>query len=185
MARLRRDEEALSYHRMVNPAAAATRETFNQRFPYSSTQAFASVNQPVSKDDFGDDDVTYNDVHRQFMLILNFVVSILGVAGTLWVTARWWSVPARLFLTMGGSALVAVAEVSVYSIYVWKMGDAKKKQETVKEVQEVVSTWVVGKDEDKNAADQNEDDAILLKEKKAQDTEAVRKRLATSKENNT
>lgn len=178
MARLRRDEEARSYERMVNSTAFLNNDTYNQRFSYSSRQAFAAVNQPISREDIGDNEVTYNDVHRQLMLILNFVVSILGVAGTLWVTARWWSVPARLFLTMGGAAVVAIAEVSVYSIYVWKMGDAKKKQETVKEIQEVVETWVVGKDKDR---DPKEDETVLLKEKGADDPDAVRRRLATGK----
>lgn len=182
MARLRREEEARKYERMVNPTTFPTRETFNQRFPYSSAQAFAAVNQPGSKEDIGDNEVTYNDVHRQVMLILNFVVSILGVAGTLWVAARWWSVPARLFLTMGGAVVVAVAEVSVYSIYVWKMGDAKKKQDAVREVKEVVETWVVGKDKDKG---QEEDDTILLKEKDSAGPDAVRKRLATGKQTET
>jgi hypothetical protein len=187
MARLRREEETRSYERMVNPPTFGTRETFNQRFPYSSAQAFASVNQPISKEDMGDDDVTYNDVNRQVMLIINFVVSILGVAGTLWVAAKWWSVPARLFLTMGGSAVVAVAEVSVYSIYVWKMGDAKKRQEASREVKEVVETWVVGKDKDTDGADidKDADDAILLKNKVADDPDALRKRVATGKQDDT
>lgn len=181
MARLRHEEEARSYQRMVNPSTIHTRQSFNQRFPHSSAQAFASVNQPSTMADMGDDEVTYNDVHRQVMLILNFLVSILGVAGTLWVTARWWSVPARLLLTMGGAIVVGVAEVSVYSIYVWKMGDAKKKQETVKEVKEVIETWVVGKDKDKDKC-QEGDETVLLKEKATDGPDAVRKRLATGKQ---
>lgn len=180
MARLRRDKEARSYERMVNRTTFPTRDTFDQRFPnYSSAHAFATVNQ-AAREDLGDDDVTYDDVHRQVMLIFNFLVSILGVAGTLWVAARWWSVPARLFLTMGGAAVVAIAEVSVYSIYVMKMGDAKKKQATVKEIKEVVETWVVGKDEAEGKGD--DDEAVLLKEKDSGAPDAVRRRLATEKQ---
>jgi hypothetical protein len=150
MARLRREEELRQYERMTHPSPAA--ETFSQRFPQAgTTAAFAEVNRPASKNDLGDDDVTYEDVHRQLMLILNFVVSIVGVAATLWVLARWWSTPARLFLTMGGSLLVGIAEVVVYSGYVWHLGEAQKKEKKVKEVKEIVGTWVVGEKANKEA----------------------------------
>lgn len=145
MARLRRDEEQRQYERMTHPPPAA--ETYSQRYPRARmTAAFAEVNRPVNKEDLGDDDVTYEDVHRQLMLILNFVVSIAGVAVTLWVLARWWSTPARLFLTMGGSILVGIAEVVVYSGYIWHLGEATKKEKKVREVKEVVGTWVVEKE---------------------------------------
>ncbi|KAI6381354.1 hypothetical protein MCOR25_001285 [Pyricularia grisea] len=141
MARLRREEEERAYERMINPPAPT--ETFSQQFP--SARSFAAVNQPHSKADLGDDseDVTYNDVHRQLMLLLNFLVSIIGVGATLWVLARWWSTPARLFLTMGGSLVVGVAEVGVYYFYIWHLTDASKKDKKFKEQKEVVQTWVV------------------------------------------
>ncbi|KAK4192312.1 endoplasmic reticulum-based factor for assembly of V-ATPase-domain-containing protein [Podospora australis] len=149
MARLRREEEQRAYERMTSPIPP--RETFSQRFPNSANmaQAFASVNQPTNQADLGDDDVTFNDVHRQVMLILNFMVSILGVAATLWVLARWWSTPARLFLTMGGSFVVGVAEVAVYSGYIWHLGEAKKQdKKPFKEVKEILQTWTIGTDEE-------------------------------------
>lgn len=96
----------------------------------------------------GDDDITYNDVHRQLMLILNFVLSILGVAASLWILARWWSTPARLFLTLGGSLLVGIAEVALYGGYIWHLGEAKKKDRKFKEVKEIVQTWAVGADDE-------------------------------------
>ncbi|KAK4140443.1 endoplasmic reticulum-based factor for assembly of V-ATPase-domain-containing protein [Dichotomopilus funicola] len=146
MARLRREEEQREYDRMANPLPPM--ETFSQRYPHGANmaQAFAAVNRPTHEADMGDDDVTYADVHRQLMLILNFVASILGVAATLWIVARWWSTPARLFLTMGGSLLVGVAEVAVYSGYVWHLGEAKKRDESLREVKEVLQTWTVGAD---------------------------------------
>ncbi|KAG5916985.1 hypothetical protein E4U42_007425 [Claviceps africana] len=144
MARLRREEAQRAYDRMVNPPPKA--ETFDDRFP-TSAQAFSQVNRPIHAADLGDDDVTLQDVHRQVMLIINFMVSILGVAGTLWATSRWWSVPARIFLTMGGSIVVAIAEVAVYSGYVWRMEQGKQKHKAAKEVKQVVNTWVVGLDE--------------------------------------
>ncbi|KAK4222094.1 endoplasmic reticulum-based factor for assembly of V-ATPase-domain-containing protein [Podospora fimiseda] len=133
---------------MTNPTPPM--ETFSQRFPTSTgmAQAFAAVNRPTQKDDTGDDDITFNDVNRQLMLILNFVLSIFGVAASLWVLARWWSTPARLFLTMGGSLLVGIAEVALYGGYIWHLGEAKKKDKGFKEVKEIVQTWAVGADDD-------------------------------------
>ncbi|AEO67950.1 uncharacterized protein THITE_2117138 [Thermothielavioides terrestris NRRL 8126] len=143
MARLRHQQEQQEYARMTSPSRPM--ETFSQRFPNGASiaQAFAAVNRPSREEDLGDDDVTYSDVHRQLMLILNFVASILGVAATLWILARWWSTPARLLLTMGGSVLVGIAEVAVYSGYVWHLGQAKKQDRTLKEVKEIVQTWTV------------------------------------------
>jgi TMEM199 family protein len=146
MARLRRDEEQRSYERMVNPPPRM--ETFDQRFPRAGmAHAFAEVNRPTKETDLGDDDVTYADVHRQLMLIVNFLVSIIGVGATIWIAARWWSTPARIFVTMAGSIIVAIAEVAVYSGYMWRLREAKSKQEKVKEINEVVQRWVVGGDE--------------------------------------
>lgn len=144
MARLRREEEERSYQRM------ATRRlpTFAQQFPASSLASqFADIHRPSTKDDEGADDVTLDDVHRQVMLVINFLVTILGCAGTLWVLGRWWSTPARLFLTLGGSIVVAIAEVGVYQAYLWHLGQAKKKDGKQREVKSVVETWVVGREQ--------------------------------------
>ncbi|KAF5646681.1 vacuolar er assembly vma12 [Fusarium tjaetaba] len=92
MARLRREEEARSYERMINPPPQ--HETFKDHFP-SITASFAAANRPTSASDLGDDDMAMEEVHKQITLIINFLVSIAGVAGTLWVTARWWSLPAH------------------------------------------------------------------------------------------
>ncbi|KAJ3530283.1 hypothetical protein NM208_g9398 [Fusarium decemcellulare] len=171
MARLRREEEARSYERMLNPVH---HETFQDRFPYSAS-AFAEVNKPTSAADIGDEDVTMNEVHRQVTLIINFLVSIAGVAGTLWVAARWWSLPSRLFLTLGGSILVAIAEVVVYSGYMWRMEEARKKDGKVKEVKEVVESWIVGEDENKD------EKTVLIKEKEDDGNDTVRKRRTEQK----
>lgn len=151
MARLRRDEEERKYQRMVCRSGYPTTgmPSFAQQFPTSSlAHSFAEVHRPSTKADEGDDDVTYNDVHRQVMLVINFLVTIFGCAATLWILARWWSTPARLFLTLGGSLVVAIAEVGVYQAYVWHLTDAKKKDGKLKEVKEVVETWVVGKEDE-------------------------------------
>ncbi|CAG7554748.1 unnamed protein product [Fusarium equiseti] len=167
MARLRRDEEARSYERMMNPIPQ--RETFKDRFP-SSAAAFAEVNRPTTAADLGDDDIAMEEVHKQVTLLINFLVSIAGVAGTLWVTARWWSLPSRLFLTMGGSILVGIAEVVVYNAYMWKMDEGRKKHGKVKEVKQVVESWVLGKDDDQD------EKTVLLSEKDDTVNDGVRKR---------
>lgn len=141
MARLRREAADRAYERIINPPPR--HDTFDERFPHAA-RSFAEANRVVRKADLGDDDVTYSDMHRQVMLLVNFVVSIVGVAATLWIAARWWSLPARLLLTLSGSIAVAIAEVGVYQGYVWRMGQAKTKQRAAREVREVVKTWVVG-----------------------------------------
>lgn len=139
MARLRREEEERKYQRMVSQPSSLDA-------PPNLSQQFAEINRPAGKADLGDDDVTMNDVHRQVMLVINFLVTIFGCAATLWIVARWWSTPARLFLTLGGTLIVAIAEVAVYSGYVWHIGQARKKDAKIKEVKEIVDTWVVSKD---------------------------------------
>ena len=175
MARLRYEAEARSYERMVNPPSRL--ERFDARFPHSSAGAFAAANRPSSNADLGDDEVTSNEVHRQVTLLINFLVSIAGVAGTLWVAARWWTLSARLFLTMGGSLVVAVAEVAVYATYVWRMAEAKTKQEGVREVREVVRTWVVGE----AGEEQNAEAVVVGRSGDEQGDDTVRKRNTATK----
>ncbi|KAL2761001.1 hypothetical protein ACRALDRAFT_2088241, partial [Sodiomyces alcalophilus JCM 7366] len=151
MARLRRDEEERSYQRMVRQQPqqhpSSRMDAFARQFPnapLTRTQAYAEVNRPTTKADEGDDDVTYAEVHRQLMLLLNFLVSIMGVAATIWVAGRWWRTTPRLLITLAGAIVVAVAEVVVYNGYLRKKEKAKLEQKKMKEEREVVQTWVVG-----------------------------------------
>lgn len=138
MARLRREEEARSYERMINPPPPM--ETFAQRFPMSSAaHAFPSYQEPESEDE-----VTYADINRQMAVIANVLLSIVACAGAIWIAARWWSTPARLALSMSGSLLVGVAEVVVYGGYIKRVSEAKGKEKGVQEIREVVRTWVIG-----------------------------------------
>ncbi len=149
MARLRREEESRAYERMISPIQP--QETFSQRFPtasaayaFSSTAAHESFNSTVEEDG-----ITYADVNRQITLIINVLISIAACAAAIWMAARWWDTPARLALSMSGSLLVGVAEVVVYSGYIKRLGEAKWKEGTVKEVKEIVNTWVIGGGEDR------------------------------------
>ncbi|PMD42760.1 hypothetical protein L207DRAFT_543335 [Hyaloscypha variabilis F] len=154
MARLRREEEERSYERMTNPPPPM--ETFAQRFPTASAaHAFSSSYQNIHTSDPDDDGVTFADVDRQMALILNVLLSIVACAGAIWVAARWWNTPARLALSMSGSLLVGIAEVVVYSGYIRRVGEAKGKERGVREVKEIVNTWVVGAGEVSGVDDAN------------------------------
>lgn len=148
MARLRREEEERSYERMLKGAPG--RETFAQRFPNAPmAQSFAAVNKPNRESDLGDEEISQAEIQKQITLIINFLISIAGCAAAIWIVAKWWSTPARLFLTLGGSIVVGIAEVAVYSAYSWRMAQGDKKQKAMKEVKEIVKTWVVGEEDGK------------------------------------
>ncbi|MCJ1311883.1 hypothetical protein MMC25_005556 [Agyrium rufum] len=177
MARLREDEEARAYERMINPPLAS--ETFAQRFPYATPNVFftdATGSTAVSggaKDE--DDDVTYADINRQIALIINILVSIVACSAALWMIASHWSTPARLALSMAGSLIVAVAEVAVYAGYLRRLTEAKVKERKKVEVKEIIKTWVIGGGEDWRG---REDivDVKLVKGKKTERNDGMRKR---------
>ncbi|KAL8840225.1 MAG: hypothetical protein Q9170_001432 [Blastenia crenularia] len=139
MARLRREEEARAYERMINPPLSM--ESFEQRFPNSSNSKLFSGNQAQADDD---DEVTYADVNRQMALIINILVSIVACSIALWLVASRWNTPSRLALSMGGSILVAVAEAVVYAGYLRRVKEARKEGKKEIEIKEVVKTWVIG-----------------------------------------
>ncbi|CAK7264929.1 hypothetical protein SEPCBS57363_001331 [Sporothrix epigloea] len=142
MARLRREEEALAYERMINPPDA---------YDLSS---FAQINRPVHSTDWGDDGVTLSDINRQVMLIFNFVVTMGGVAYALWMLARWWPTPSRLFLAMAGCIATGIIEYGLYAGYVWHLAEASKRDaKPPKEIREVVNTWTIGPDGVKEGAE--------------------------------
>jgi TMEM199 family protein len=172
MARLRREEEARAYERMINPRPPL--ETFGERIPtasaayaFSSTAAYESFNKATEEDD-----ITYEDVNRQITLIFNVLISVVACAAAIWVAAKWWDTPARLALSMSGSLLVGVAEVVVYSGYIRRLEEAKGKEGAVKEAKEIVKTWVVGGEDDKKDKANTEPVALLGKE----DQNTVRER---------
>ena len=152
MARLRREEDERAYQRMTNPPPPM--ETFSQRFPLSSAaHAFASSQQPLKSEE--EDEITYSDVDRQIALIFNVLISIVACAAAIWMAAQWWSTPARLALSFSGSLLVGVAEVVVYSGYVRRVGEAKGKEKGIKEVKEIMRTWVIGGPDDSGDYDKS------------------------------
>ncbi|TVY37169.1 hypothetical protein LOCC1_G008038 [Lachnellula occidentalis] len=171
MARLRHEEENRAYSRMTQPTAPL--ESFASRFPTtSSANAFAMNHEPASS---SEDEVVYADIDRQVALIANVLVSIVACAGAIWVVARWWSTPIRLALSMCGSALVGVAEVVVYSGYIRRVGEAKGKERKMKEVKQVVKTWVIGgEDQDEEVGEASP--SIPIEPRNDADSKARRRR---------
>jgi hypothetical protein len=172
MARLRREAESRAYARLTAPSDSAAPPTFPTTSPayaFSATDAYI----PSSPDD----DITYADVNRQMTLIFNVMISVVACAAALWIVARWWSTPARLALSMGGSTLVGLAEVVIYFGYLRKVKEAGAKEKGKKEIKEVARTWVIGGGEQdirKNLTDgqsesvairKNEDDQIRRRKK--------------------
>jgi len=97
--------------------------------------------------------VSYEEVHRQIILIINILVSVVCVAVFIWIAARSWSVGSRLGLSMGGAAAIAVAEVAVYGGYVRKVREAKRLEKKKPEIKEIVKTWVLGDEADASGGD--------------------------------
>lgn len=136
MERLRKEEEAREYERMIHPPPEA--ETFAQRFPAAPHAHF----DPKASD-FEDDEVSYEEVHRQMILIINVLVSIIACGVFIWMAARHWSAPKRLGLSMSGSLVVAVAEVIIYNGYVRRVKEAKTKEKKKPEIKEIIESWVI------------------------------------------
>ena len=140
MSRLRKEEEARKYERMIKPPPEV--ETFSWRFPhFPTTQLFAGGIQSPSVED---EEMTYADINRQMALIINILISIIACSAAIWMVASHWSTPKRLGISMGGSGLVGVAEIAVYAGYIRRLKEAKQKSKKAVEVKEIVKTWVIG-----------------------------------------
>jgi hypothetical protein len=170
MARLRREEEARAYERMINPPLPS--ETFSQRFPNSSQ---ANLFPPAQADIGEDDEISYADINRQMALIINILISIVACSVAIWMAARHWSTPSRLGLSMGGSGMIGVAEVVVYAGYLRRLKEAREKGRKEVEIKEIIKTWVIGSEEKAESGDSK---AI---EPKASHDESIRRRRAAPK----
>lgn len=138
MARLRREEEARAYERMIYPQPA--RESFAQRFPNSP---YAKLFPSSTEHTEDDSEITYADVNRQMALIINILISIVTCGIAIWLVSSHWSIPKRLGLSMGGGGVVAVAEVVVYAGYIRRLKSAREKAEKRIETKEVSNSWVI------------------------------------------
>ncbi|TQS37388.1 hypothetical protein Golomagni_02141 [Golovinomyces magnicellulatus] len=170
MARLRREEEAHLYQRMTKPASIGVSP---QNLSIASAAHAFSNNHLSVTDDI--DDVTYTDIKRQIALIFNVLISIIACGAAIWMVARGRSTPTRLALSLGGSILVGVAEVTVYSGYLRRISEAKVKENKKREIKEVVKTWVIGAKDNVNLTNDTQKHVCLGSKKITQNT-AVRRR---------
>lgn len=177
MARLRRDAEEREYVRLTKATPAS--ETYSKNLPATSP-AFAFASTEAYIETSPDDNITYDDVNRQLTLILNVLISIIACSAALWMVSKWWSTPARLALSFAGSIIVAVAEVGVYFGYIRKVKESVKEEKAVKEVRELVDTWVANPSDSNASQAKDWKGTTLLKEK---DNEAVRWRTKNTKGN--
>ena len=156
MARLRREEEARNYERMLNPPPQP--ETFDQRFPNSpKLSSYATSQSMIARQNVEiavkeEDEVTYAEINRQLALIANVLISIVACSFAIWMAARHWNTPARLALAMSGSIIVAVAEVAIYAGYIRRVGEAKQEERKRLETKEVMDTWVIDAQKGKEKA---------------------------------
>ncbi|KFZ19502.1 hypothetical protein V502_03614 [Pseudogymnoascus sp. VKM F-4520 (FW-2644)] len=176
MARLRRHAEEREYVRLTKAAPAS--ETYSRNLPATSP-AFAFASTEAYIEASPDDEITYDDVNRQLTLILNVVISIIACSAALWMVSKWWSTPARLALSFTGSLVVAVAEVGVYFGYIRKVKESVMEEKAVKEVRELVDTWVASPSDNNTIHAEDVKETTLLKGK---DNEAVRRRTKSTKE---
>lgn len=161
MARLRREEEARHYERMINPALPM--QSFAQRFPNSAHTHLFESNQRTAKEE--DDEITYADINRQMGLIINILVSIVACSVAIWMASSHWSTPKRLGLSMGGSSMVGVAEVVVYAGYLRRIKEAKEKGKKHIETKEVIKSWVIGGEDKRSKEDDVQSVKILEKQR--------------------
>ena len=102
---------------------------------------------PNTESATSEDEMTYSDVNRQMTLIINVLVSIVTCSVAIWLVSRHLSTPIRLALSMSGSLVVAIAEVTIYSGYIRRLQEAKTQEKTKREMKVITETWVIEKSE--------------------------------------
>lgn len=181
MARLRREEEARAYDRMLNPPELPHLP------PNAPFDPYAAVHKPADPLDNADGDgiaVVAKELNQQLMVVLNILLSVFGTAAAVWFASRWWSVTARVFLALGASILVAVADVVIFSGFVGRIREGKGRGKKEDDVREVVGTWVVGgpgeKLEAEEPVDGQESKAKVMAEATEENTNLRRRNKAPS-----
>ncbi|KAI9892592.1 MAG: hypothetical protein M1814_001285 [Vezdaea aestivalis] len=144
MAKLRKEEEAQKYEKMLNPSHVL--DSFSQKtLQPSFTTLFPASVQPIKSEE---DDVTFADIKRQIAMIANVLLSIICCAVAIWMMSWPWSTPRRLGLSMAGGGVVGIAEVVIYAGYLNRIKSAKDKEKSKREVKETIRSWVLGATEE-------------------------------------
>ncbi|KHJ32204.1 putative vacuolar h+-atpase assembly protein [Erysiphe necator] len=171
MARLRQDEEMRSYREMIGQKLP--KDTISQRYQDTLADGAFPSNYSSPTDEI--DEVMYADIRRQVTLIFNVLISILACGSAIWTVGRWWSTPTRLALSMSGSILVGLAEIFIFWGYIRRVSEAKAKEQKVKEVKEVLRTWVIQPHEDLDTINGSQESVVVNSRNTLPDT-TVRRR---------
>ena len=152
MARLRLEEEARAYSRLLHSQSTPDHGAQDlAASPHAHAQAHAQM-PSQERSEIYDEELTYADVSRQMALIINVLLSIVACSVAIWLVASAWSPARRLGLSMGGSGLVAVAEVAVYAGYLRRLKEAKARGKKKVETREIINTWVIAPSETREDA---------------------------------
>ena len=142
MARLRREEEARSYERMMNVPPAGV-SVYGALIPGSKSSREVRISGRAATDE--DDEMTFADINRLVALIITGMRASVACRAALGRAARHWSVGSRLGLSMSGGGLVGVAEVVIYSGYLRRVEQARSEEKKKVETKQIVGTWAIAK----------------------------------------
>lgn len=135
MQTLRKHEEQRQYERLLH--------TDPNNLGSSSTDHFVPALSHGDTPQDDEEELTYADVNRQVILIINVLVSIVACSIAIWIGARSWSVPNRLGLSMTGSIVVGLAEVAIYMGYLRRIKEAKIVENKKIETKNILETWTI------------------------------------------
>lgn len=118
MARLRVEQEQRDYKAMV------------ARQAYEERRALLGQDPDEEKDD-----VTPS-------LVLNMLLSVVMCAGAAFYLTKWWpNDGVRVLVSLATGIVVGIAEVTVYSGYLRKVDESRKKERKKKEKKEVIGEY--------------------------------------------
>ncbi|KAJ8103002.1 endoplasmic reticulum-based factor for assembly of V-ATPase-domain-containing protein [Lipomyces tetrasporus] len=81
------------------------------------------------------------EIKQQISVIINIMFSVVSVAFAVWVWGgSSLNTGKRLLLSMFAGVVVLIAEVALYTGYIQRIDDARKKEKWKKEVKEVINT---------------------------------------------
>ena len=119
MAKLREAEDHKTYQRMIQ-----------QHEEISAQAQGVEAGQPEEKDDISPS------------LVLNILLSIVMCAGVAFHLTRWWpNAGVRVLVSLGAAVVVGVAEVVVYSAYLRKVDESRRRERGMREKKVVIGEY--------------------------------------------
>ena len=110
MTRLRHQEEAIVYARMVSGASNEVRTlSYGDKVTHNPLE-HRSVASEIK------------DIQHQLSVILNVLASIVGVGAAVFVLAKWWEMPWRVLLAFGSAIATAAVEGAIFWLWSRRIG---------------------------------------------------------------